>query len=158
MNDLEFMLKSAVTAVFTTMLNLKLDFDTPSAPLFNGDTHVAAAIGFTGEFNGVIYLYSGAAFARRMTGSLLRLPEQEILGDEMVNDALGELTNMVAGHIKSRLCDHHQPCIMTIPTVVRGRDFQIQTVSGVERRSVYFRCDGGQVLVEILIKPFARSK
>ena len=70
----------------------------------------------------------------------------------MVNDAFGELTNMVGGVIKSNLEDLNQSCMMTVPSVVRGSNFSIEAVTGVERRSVYCICDGGRVLVEALIK------
>jgi chemotaxis protein CheX len=150
--DLEEMLKSAATSVFNTMLNLQVVFDKLENNFFNGDAHVAGAVGFTGNFNGVVYLYSSTQFARKMTCTLLGLAPHEIEGEEMVNDAMGELSNMVAGHIKSRLCDRGKSCVMTIPTVVRGHDFSIEPVHGAERRSVFFMCEGGRVLIEVLIK------
>ncbi len=151
--DLEGMLKSAATGVFNTMLSLDVQFNPPNENFFDGEAHIAGAVGFTGDYNGVIYLYASAKFARKITGILLGISDEEIEGNEMVNDALGELTNMVAGHIKSRLCDRGAACVMTIPAVVRGNDFRIEPVSGANRQTLYFQCNGGQVLVEVLIKP-----
>jgi len=39
-----------------------------------------------------------------------------------------------------------------VPSVVRGNDFRIEAVTGVERKSVFYRCPEGRVLVEALIK------
>lgn len=151
--DLEKLLETAATTVFSTMLNSPVEFAPSDSSFFNGGTHLAGAVGLTGAYNGIIYLYSSTSFARRMTCCLLSMSETEIDGDEMVNDAFGELTNMVAGVIKSKLENLNEPCIMTIPSVVRGTDFRIEAVTGVERRSVFCCCKEGRVLVEALIKP-----
>jgi chemotaxis protein CheX len=150
--DLNQVLETSATTVFSTMLNTPLEVDRESDAFLEGDYHIAGAVGLTGAHNGIIYLYSTAVFAREMTCRLLGMQDAEIEGDEMVNDAFGELTNMVAGVIKSKLENLNQPCIMTVPSVVRGNDFRIEAVTGVERRSIYFRCAGGRILVEALIK------
>ena len=156
--DWEPVLQAAATSVFTTMLSFKVEFAPLVENFFDGEKHIAGAVGFTGVYSAIIYVYSSAAFARRMTSSLLGMPEEEIQEDEMVNDAIGELTNMVAGHIKSNLNNQGKDCVMTIPTVVRGHDFRIEPVSGVHRQSVFFNCNGGRVLVEALIKEGASKK
>lgn len=150
--ELTTVLETAVKTVFTTMLGTSLEIEPSGTPFLEGDCHIAGAVGLTGCHNGIIYLYSTADFARKMTCRLLGMKEDEIESDDMVNDAFGELTNMVAGVIKSDLENLNQPCIMTVPSVVRGNDFTIEAVSGVERRSVHCLCDGGRVLVEVLMK------
>ena len=135
------------------MLSFKVEQQKLEGDFFNSEVHVAGTVGITGSFNGMIYLYSSASFARQMTCRLLSMNDSEIEGNEMVNDAMGELTNMVAGFIKSKLDNLGVRCVMTIPTVVRGRDFKIEAVSGVLRKTVYFQCEGGRVLVEALLKP-----
>ena len=151
-DDLNNVLESAAKTVFTTMLETPLEVDRSNETFFEGDYHIAGAVGLTGAYNGIIYLYSTALFARKMTCRLLGMTDEEIEGDEMVNDAFGELTNMVGGVIKSNLEELNQACMMTVPSVVRGSNFSIEAVTGVERRSVYCICDGGRVLVEALIK------
>ncbi len=151
-DDLEKLLQTAATTVFATMLDSPVEFGASGESFFDSGPHLAGAVGLTGAYNGIIYLYSSASFARRMTCCLLSMSEAEIEGDEMVNDAFGELTNMIAGVIKSKLEKLNEPCIMTIPSVVRGTDFRIEAVTGVERRSVFCLCKEGRVLVEALIK------
>jgi chemotaxis protein CheX len=151
--DLEKILELAADTVFSTMLNFKVEFQTLDGSFFDGQDHVAGTVGITGAFTGMIYFYANAQFARKMTCSLLGMRDHEIEGNEMVNDAIGELTNMLAGYIKSRLDNSGLKCVMTIPTVVRGRDFKITPVSGVVRKTVFFRSDGGKVMVEALLKP-----
>ena len=150
--DIEQLISSAVTEVFSTMLNLKVRLDASCNAMVNGEGHVAGSVGFIGRVSGVVFLYSTNSFARNMTSSLLGLTDLEIEGDEMVNDAMGELSNMVVGHLKSRLSDRGMPCVLTIPSIVRGNHFTIEPVSSTERRIFFFNCDGRQLVVEVLLK------
>ena len=88
-----------------------------------------------------------------MTGVMLGLSDAEIEGEEMVNDAMGEITNMVTGHLKSTLSDRGLPCVLTIPSIVRGSHFTLEAVSSTHRRVTSFRCDSSNLLVEVLFKP-----
>lgn len=73
--------------------------------------------------------------------------------DEMVNDSMGELGNMVLGHIKSRLCDRGLSCVLTIPSIIRGTQFSFEPVNNAARLVLGFRCDEkNQVAIEVLIK------
>jgi chemotaxis protein CheX len=133
--NLEEMLKAAALSVFPIMLNLKVTFMAPTDAI-PGESFVAGTIGFTGKFNAVLYMSTTSGFARKMTCNMLGLSDSMIEGNEMINDALGELTNMHAGHIKTRLCDRGSPCCMTIPTVIRGSDFIIQPITGFQKQGV----------------------
>jgi chemotaxis protein CheX len=150
--DLEHLVGSAVTEVMTTMMSFRVQ-PTPNTINFaSGEGHVASAVGFIGKTTGVIYLYASDTFARQMTCRLLGLEDSDIDGDEMVNDAMGELANMVVGHIKSRLVDRGLACVLTIPSIIRGSSFSIEPVSSAERRVYFFDCDQSRLGVEVMLK------
>jgi chemotaxis protein CheX len=150
--DLEHLVGSAVTEVMTTMMSFRVQ-QTPNAINFtNGEGHIASAVGFIGKTTGVVYLYASDKFAREMTCRLLGLEDSDIEGDEMVNDAMGELANMVVGHIKSRLVDRGLACVLTIPSIIRGSSFSIEPVSSAERRVYFFDCDQSRLGVEVMLK------
>ncbi|MEK7678446.1 MAG: chemotaxis protein CheX [Verrucomicrobiota bacterium] len=151
--DLDHLVEVAVKEVFGTMLNFHVVRDLSGAAPLNGEAHVAGSVGFTGRAIGVIYIYAATTFARQITGVLLGLNEKEVAGDEMVNDAIGEITNMVVGHLKSRLSDRGIPCVLTIPSIVRGTHFRIESISNTQRGLALFRCQKNQFVVETLIKP-----
>lgn len=151
--ELNRLLDDAVREVFSTMLSLRAESDGFDNTLLNGGNHVAGAVGFIGRLTGVVYLYSSDTFARTMTSRLLGLAEHEIEGEEMVNDAVGEMANMVVGHVKSRLADRGMPCVLTIPSIVRGSHFSIESVSSTERRVFAFKTEVGHLIVDVLIKP-----
>lgn len=83
---------------------------------------------------------------------MLGLSPDEIDGDEMVNDTMGELANMIVGQVKSRLCDRGYECVLTVPSVVRGQNFSIESTTGTERRVIGFNCGAEKLKVEVLIK------
>lgn len=150
--DLEHLVGSAVTEVMTTMMSFRVQ-QTPNTINFtSGEGHVASAVGFIGKTTGVIYLYASDTFARQMTCRLLGLEDSDIDGDEMVNDAMGELANMVVGHIKSRLVDRGLACVLTIPSIIRGSSFSIEPVSSAERRVYFYDCDQSRLGVEVMLK------
>src|SRR4051812_34728924 len=103
-DDLDQLVASAVTSVFATMLNFPVVKEAPGAEIANGEAHVAGSVGFIGPVIGVVYVYSTASFATKVTRGLLGLKDTEP-GTDMVNDAVGEITNMVVGNIKSKLAD-----------------------------------------------------
>jgi chemotaxis protein CheX len=154
-DDLDDLVKSAVSEVFSTMLSLTLQAQPPGSEIANGEPHVASAVGFVGRLTGVVYVYSTASFARQITGRMLGISEAEIEGEDMVNDAMGELANMVVGHLKSRLADRGMACVLTVPSIVRGSHFTVEAVSTTARRVASFLCnDRQQLVIETLIKPF----
>lgn len=119
-----------------------------------GRPHVVGTVGFLGDVNGLIYLYFDLAFARLATCHLLGMTEAELdeAGDEVINDAIGELTNMTVGSFKNSLCDAGYPCKLTIPSILRGSNFCIEPISSATRHTFHFTCAGHRVVTDILMK------
>lgn len=152
-DDLEELVKAAVLEVFGTMIGLQIQPEPASTPGVSEGATIAGAVGFIGRLTGVVYIYASVPFAGRITERLLCSRAGENAGEEMVNDAMGELANMVVGHLKSRLSDRGNSCVMTIPSVVRGTNFQIEPVSTAIRRMLSFRSLEHQLVVEIMLQP-----
>ena len=117
----------AVENVFATMLSIELEpLDSPIDPSEQGGERVVGSIGFGGRATGIVYLYLSETFARSITSTMLGLPEEEVGGAE-INDVIGELCNMIGGSLKSNLCDQGLSCQLSLPSVLRGKEFQIET-------------------------------
>ncbi len=152
LDDLDHLVTCAVTSVFATMLDFPVVREPLGTLISAGEPHIAGSVGFTGTVTGVVFVYSSTRFANRMTQGLLGLKKHEPSGDEMVNDAMGEITNMVVGSLKSRFADRGMTCDLTIPSILRGGHFTIEPTSTSRRRICTFQCDGSQVVVEVLLK------
>jgi len=150
--DLEELVTPAVTELFSTMLGMTM-LPVPLEPGFaDGETHVAGAVGFVGRLSGVVYAFTTVAFARRITATFLGLQEAEVEGDEMINDAMGEMANMLVGHMKSRLSDRGMPCVLTIPSVVRGSHFSVEAISSTEGHIFSYACGRDRIFIQFLLK------
>ena len=115
---------------------------------------VVGTVGFLGDVNGLIYLYFEGAFATHCTCHMLGMTEAEVdeAGDEVINDAIGEITNMTVGSFKNGLSDHGYPCRLTIPSILRGRNFSIEPISDSQRFVYTFETEGQRLVADILLK------
>jgi chemotaxis protein CheX len=167
---LDKMVVSAVDKFFDTMLSAPVSFEeavefsasegnnpdpakSPIAPA--SGPLVVGMVGFIGSLNGVIYLYLSDSFAREVTCNFLGMEPDELETEdhETVNDALGEMANMIAGTFKNVLCDEGFNCRLTIPSILRGSKFSIETTSSVMRRVFRFQTMGQPLVADLLMKP-----
>ena len=152
LDEVPRLLSSGIAEVFDTMLALETNPE-PACDLHAGkETILAGSVGFIGDANGVVYLKVTAAFARTLASRMLGIVEAELGDDDMVNDVMGELTNMIVGSVKSRLCDSGTPCVLTIPSIVRGESFRVERACASKRRLLGFRCGNEHIVVELQMK------
>ncbi len=151
--DIEELVCSAVEEVFSTMLSKTVEREPREDPNIDGEAQIACSVGFVGELSGVVCIYTTKTHAKSITGLLLGLAPDEEHSDEMVNDAMGEIANMVGGHFKSRLADRGHLCRLSIPSIIRGSNFTIESVSDTMRQVVGFQSDGQHMTVEVILKP-----
>jgi chemotaxis protein CheX len=147
----EFLVRH-LAEVFSTMLSLPT---IPLAAATPGDAkeRVSGSVSFVGEtVTGSVYLHVPTTFAGLMTGAMLGLPAEETPGDADVNDVVGEVTNMVAGGLKSWLCDAGATCALSTPAIIRGTSFYIIASEGVARIQSGFASGAHHGLVEVHIK------
>jgi chemotaxis protein CheX len=151
-DEIKDLLQSGCTDVLSTTFNV-IAQPAPVDDFRRGyETLVAGSVGFTGDVNGLVYIYVRAPFARTLTGQMLGFPEDEIDGDEMVNDVIGELSNMIVGSAKSRLCDSGNSCHLTIPSITRGNHLSAEPTQASQCRLLSFTCDDDSILIELLMR------
>lgn len=131
----------AAQEVFEIMVAARL---TPASANEQRRAGVTAMLGFAGAPCGVFSVRcpwdAAAAIAARMLGSG---PEE--LASDQVCDALGEICNMVAGSIKTRLQNTGAGCMMSTPTVVRGVDYEVRCMACDRCFSIVMEFDGQAV-------------
>lgn len=167
LDELRSMLVESVEKFFEMMLseeakyldersgvNLE-DLDEPPPPVLESDqVLVVSMVGFIGAMNGVLYIYIEESTALRLACQFLGMDESEILeeGNETINDALGEMSNMVTGGFKNMLNEHGYDCRMTIPSILRGSQFTIESPAEVFRRLYRFSVLGADLVVDLNLK------
>jgi len=80
-------------------------------------------IGLAGDLCGVLSFRCSMASATRIAGKMLGTDVET--SAECIRDALGEICNMVAGSFKAQVSDVAAQCMLSVPTVVSGKDYQL---------------------------------
>jgi chemotaxis protein CheX len=155
---LEETVNRAVSDVFSTMLGCEA---VPASTEDLGDVlrleaaHVVGTVGFIGEMKGLIYLYFKEDFAEQCACDMLGMTRAEMIegGEEVVNDAIGEITNMTVGTFKNQLADRGSPCRLTIPSIMRGSHFQVEPIQEASRRVFRFTVHDHVLTVDLMMQP-----
>jgi len=113
---------------------------------------VVSAVGMAGDFDGVAYYDLPEELAIKVTSTMLSLEPDEC-GHEFVNDALGELANMVTGSFKNQFVARGLECRLTIPSLVRGSSFSIEAASSVDCYHYSFQAGEHVLDLYLTIKP-----
>lgn len=164
--ELEALATNAINSVFNTMLDrtavvtetLKIDRDSGSGsvklPMDPGTPMIAGTVGFIGNLTGIMYIFMELPLAMEATCKLLDLEPEDIGTEdhELVNDAIGELTNMIVGTFKNDLSNKGYECRMTIPSILRGSNFSIEPAEVALRRIFKFDCGGRSFVIDVLMK------
>lgn len=142
--------------VFQEMLGITITRDDPTPLANEPGGQIVGSVGFVGEANGIIHLYAGLSFARTIAARMLSLTEAEIEGDELVNEAMSELSNVMVGRVKSNLCDGGRSCAITVPSVMRGQQLTVGEISEASYRLLGFRNCEHRLLLEVVVKEAQR--
>ena len=150
--EMDEMVQAAVAEVFSMMLNAPIEHLSVAGAAQPIECSVASSVGFLGKVNGVVYLYFEGDLSKQVCGTLLGMSDEELDDPEMVNDTLGEISNMMVGQIKSCLCDRGLECRLTIPSILRGSGLKVDGTSDTTRRLIFFKSYDQRLIVEVLIK------
>jgi CheY-specific phosphatase CheX len=150
-DDVQELLRRHVGDAFATMLQIELIPSDAGLSLQAGALYLAGSIRLAGNVEGVVSFCVTPVLARILAARMLGMPEAEI-EIEMLNDVVGELTNMIVGGVKSHLCDTGAACSISIPSVVSGNHFSVNAPRDAERRTLGFQCEGNSLLVELVMR------
>lgn len=149
-----------VSEVFETMTREKVEFSgrTPNPPLHSrpigiSGPHVVASVGFVGDVNGIINTHFDDNIAVELAAKMLGMTPEEIAANDVLTDATGELTNMIAGVFKNTLGGVGVVCKLTLPSIIRGTDFHVDHALKEGRRYIFnFACRGKAVVTDIILE------
>jgi chemotaxis protein CheX len=115
-----------------------LEIEVETTDVFKSSEIEKTLLGFiqiTGAWNGTISIHCSASVARRAASVMFGIEEVSASMEE-IQDALGELTNMVGGNIKGLLPEHQQ-CQLSLPACAIT-DHQLYVSDSVEVAKVVF--------------------
>jgi chemotaxis protein CheX len=147
-------LVGATTDVFETMIFRQLQArNTVWGHATRPKSQIVGTVGFAGSSTGLVAFHTSIAAAKDITGAMLGMEMDE----EGLPDAVGEVTNMIAGAFRTRMAAFQDAWAISVPTVTIGSDFYIKPISTGDRVIVAFTMEAHEIFVELLITPNADS-
>jgi chemotaxis protein CheX len=140
----------ATTEVFATMMAKELEAGSPAVNGAQPAANVVGAVRFLGTMTGTVSFYASEPAAREIAGAMLGIAPEEADGE--VSDAVGEITNMIAGTLRGKLTQTGERLMITPPSVTRGTDFSAQHFNVASRVLCPFHMGGEQVFVELILQ------
>ena len=149
--DMGRCITKATSEVFRTMMGLRVTAGPVTVEKAQmRKAEVIGSIGVAGFLTGSISLFLPRTLANKAVASLLMMEPDELEDGDMV-DAIGELTNMVGGSIKTELFQKAPLFDISIPSVYVGDDLQRRTVSDDLCFHAPFTIEGEDFSVEFLM-------
>jgi chemotaxis protein CheX len=143
---------SATEEVFEMMVFQKVEpLPAISASDKRPPSNVVASVAFAGHRRGYVAFHSTLDTARGIAGAMLGMAAEEI-GDEMP-DAIGEVTNMIAGTFRNKLAAVEPTSAIAVPTVTIGSDFSTFCTGHARRAFCPFVLEGQRIFVELVLSP-----
>jgi chemotaxis protein CheX len=144
-------LLAATRDVFKTMVFHDVE---TSAPLpgegQRTGANVVGTVAFAGQTSGLVVFYSSLDGAKAITASMLGIEPASVNGE--LPDAIGELTNMIAGSFRTRMASvRGETWAISVPTVTVGSDFHTKYVSDVQRVLCPFTMGQAELFVELIV-------
>ena len=86
-----------------------------------------------------------------LTAALLGLEPEEI-AEEDVHDAIGELTNIVAGEMKILFVPSVGALSLSTPSIISGKEYTIEVISDSSAIVVPFECNSHRIVATVQIE------
>ncbi len=139
-------LECATSEVFEMMAGVRLEIGPTPADEPKGE--LTAMVGLAGALCGMLTIRCSKSVSGRLASQMLG-------GDAASNpstarDALGELCNMVAGNFKSKISGLADTCLLSVPTVISGEDYSMDTAEPSEGITITPTLEGEPVWVSLI--------
>jgi len=129
------------------MANVRLEPD--PAPTAEPSGEQTAMVGMAGALCGMTTVRCSRATAARLAS--LMLGGDAASNPSTARDALGEICNMIAGNFKAKVSNLADHCMLSVPTVITGEDYSMETPEPSEGATLAFTFDGEPVWVALII-------
>jgi chemotaxis protein CheX len=141
----------ATREIFSTMVMMDIAVDDEVAK-DSGRLHdtITGLIGLAGTHKVVLAIHIPHPVAIAITSSFLGMEVEGI--NEDVEDAVGELANMLGGNVKGVLAENGRDIDLSLPSTISGASYQFQSQKDVEKVLIRFKTENGSFLVEMQLE------
>ena len=151
--DIEATVTASINKLFGSMLDLPVEPAYGTTIDYGEEERITTSVSYAGELTGTFYLHVSKRFGAILAMAMLGLAEDELDGITEIKDTLLEISNMLAGNLKSSFNDAGMPCYITTPSVTVGSDFSINTLNMARYECFVFRCQEHLFAAEVCVRP-----
>jgi chemotaxis protein CheX len=110
---------------------------------------MSAIIGISEGISGFLAIHMSPVDACNIAGTMLGDSYPDV--DDIVCDAIGELTNMLGGSLKKFSGIYGEPFKISVPTIVRGKDYETHAAKDAEQILLGVRAVAVCFTVELVV-------
>lgn len=137
--------------IFESMIMLEVTPEEPLAEHVSKFTcSLSAMVGFAGYKQGNLVIHAPKEVAIGLTQDFLGMEMDDINDD--VQDAMGELANMIAGSLKPIISNNGKNVELSLPSVVYGEEYSMAVIAKADWIIVPFIVSHGRFLVGLEFK------
>jgi len=142
MTALEAELDDITRTIWGTLFDLPMNGARTAS--LGPETGLTGCVQVVGAWRGAVMLRCPMSLASTLTEQMFRSGTAPSVDD--VRDALGELTNVIAGNVKALFPGTSQ---LSLPAVAVGSDYEVGVIDANAATSVAFTCDGEPLMVTL---------
>lgn len=137
--------RSSIETIWTSVLGLDVN---PGRPVTMGGGEpdlLTGCVQITGAWRGAVTLDCSSDLAREAAAIMFGIEPRQV-DQEQIQDAIGELTNMIGGNFKSLL---PEPCQLSLPAVTEGTDYAFRVLDCRQVLRLSFACNDAPFQVTV---------
>ena len=139
------LLELSAQEVFALMLGDRLE--STSEPAACDTLDVTSMIGLAGSLCGLLTLRCSSQSAALMATKMLGADPASAKGQ--MEDAVGEVCNMVAGNFKNKMSGLGDGCKLSVPTVITGSNYNLCTLANDYTMEINLLFHGNPVVISL---------
>ena len=139
------LLELSVQEVFSLMLGERLDAAPEPAPINSLD--VTSMVGLAGSLCGLLTPRCSSTSAALMATKMLGADGAG--AKAQMEDAIGEVCNMVAGNFKNKISGIGDGCKLSVPTVITGSNYCLCTLANNYTMEINLLFHGNHLVISL---------
>jgi len=139
------LLELSAQEVFALMLSDQLEISREPFPATGLD--VTSMVGLAGSLCGLLTLRCGTQTATLMAKKMLGV--DGAAASSQMEDAVGEVCNMVAGNFKNKISGIGDGCKLSVPTVITGSNYSLCTLADDYTVDIYVHFHNDPVIISL---------
>lgn len=134
--------------IFTSMVMMEVNSGGEAmTELGSLNNSITGMVGLAGSHKGVLAIHIPNEVAMAITGNFLGMEVDSI--NEDVQDAVGELANMLGGNLKTILSDKGKDIQLSLPSTISGEQYTFTSQVEVDQIILPFTTAVGKFFVEV---------